>query len=85
MNTLIRLLLTATALASPAFASEKPLGTFSSSGAGSSGIYANPNLRGVLIRASWSDIEPTPGIFNFTSIATPGANVARKFYRLRVP
>lgn len=62
------------ALASPVLAIDKPRGTFSSSGASSSGIYANPNLRGVLIRANWSAIEPTPGSFTFTSIATQVAN-----------
>jgi hypothetical protein len=71
---IISLLITIAALAPPVFAITKPTGTFSSSAAGSSGIYANPNLRGVLIRASWLDIEPTPGIFNFTSIATQVAN-----------
>ena len=50
------------------YAIDKPRGTFSSSGASSDEIYANPNLRGVLIRASWLDIEPTPGVFTFVRL-----------------
>ena len=47
---------------------EKPLGTFASSGALDPTIYDHPDLRGVLVRVSWADIEPTPGVFNFTKI-----------------
>lgn len=51
-----------------ALAVDKPLGTFSASGAGTSSIYSNPNLRGVLLRVSWSQIETAPGTFNFTTL-----------------
>lgn len=54
---------------------DKPTGTFSSSGASSAGIYANPNLRGVLIRVNWASVEPTPGVFDFSSLAPEVANV----------
>ncbi len=56
------------ATALTAAAVEKPTGVFSSSGATSSGIYDNDNLRGVLVRASWSDIEATDDSFDFSVI-----------------
>lgn len=54
---------------------DKPIGVFSSSGALSEGIYANPNLRGVLVRATWASIEPAPGVFDFASIERQAAAV----------
>lgn len=59
----------------PPQAIDKPIGTFSASGALNSDIYANPNLRGVLIRTSWASVEPRPGVFDFSSIALQAANV----------
>jgi hypothetical protein len=53
----------------------KPAGIFSSSGAGNSAIYRNPQVRGALIRASWSDIEPSPGVYDFSRIAAEVATV----------
>ena len=47
---------------------EKPRGWFSASGAAGTAIYDNTQLRGVLIRASWKDLEVTPGVFNFTAL-----------------
>lgn len=58
-----------------ALAVDKPTGTFSSSGASGTGIYANPNLRGVLIRANWSTLEPSPGVFDFSSLTPQITNV----------
>jgi hypothetical protein len=49
---------------------EKPTGTFSSSGVMQPSIYTNPELRGVLIRARWSSLEPTPGVFDFSQLNT---------------
>ncbi|MBI2208021.1 fibronectin type III domain-containing protein [Candidatus Woesearchaeota archaeon] len=46
----------------------KPTGIFSSSGAGSTGVLSHSEVRGVLVRALWSDIEPTPGVFDFSKI-----------------
>ncbi|OGZ17190.1 MAG: hypothetical protein A2494_03180 [Candidatus Lloydbacteria bacterium RIFOXYC12_FULL_46_25] len=46
----------------------KPRGVFSSSGAGSSGVLSDENVRGVLIRGLWKDIEKTPDVFTFTVI-----------------
>ncbi|HBR92653.1 MAG TPA: hypothetical protein DEA90_00635 [Opitutae bacterium] len=51
-----------------AIAVHKPTGIFSSSGASNSNIYQNPELRGVLIRTSWSKIEPRPGEFDFSHL-----------------
>lgn len=48
----------------------KPAGIFSSAAAGSMKIYQNPNLHGALIRAGWDEIEPSPGVFDFSSIAS---------------
>ncbi len=31
-------------------------------------IYSNPNINGVVVRFNWSDIEPTPGTFNWSYI-----------------
>lgn len=44
----------------------KPSGIFSSSGSGNANVLNHPSVRGVLVRASWKDIEPTEGNFNFT-------------------
>lgn len=52
----------------PALAIEKPTGTFSSAGGMQDDIYANPQLRGVLVRAPWRLIEPSPGNFDFSMI-----------------
>lgn len=54
---------------------DKPIGTFASSGALDADIYANPNLRGVLIRVDWASIEPSPGVFDFSSLAHQVASV----------
>jgi hypothetical protein len=53
----------------------KPAGIFSSSGAGNSAIYRNPQVRGALIRAGWNDIEPSPGVYDFSRIAAELATV----------
>jgi hypothetical protein len=74
MNSLIHRFITTVTFASSVFAIDKPLGTFASSGATASGIYSNANLRGVLIRSNWKDIEPTQGNFIFTSIAAQVAS-----------
>lgn len=63
---------------SDALAVDKPRGTFASSGAAASGIYANPNLRGVLVRASWEEIEPTPGSFTFATIDAQVADIVSR-------
>ncbi|MGZ0707156.1 beta-galactosidase [Coraliomargarita sp. W4R53] len=55
-------------LSGPAFAVYKPTGTFSSSGAMTPEVYENPELRGVLIRAGWSTIEPAAGEFDFSQL-----------------
>ncbi len=68
--------LAAFSIALPASAIEKPIGTFSSSGGSGTGIYTNPNLRGVLIRTSWKDLEPTNGNFVFPSALTTEINTA---------
>ncbi|WP_221029056.1 DUF7594 domain-containing protein [Actomonas aquatica] len=63
--------LCATLLASVLFAGaavDKPTGVFSSSGANTSAIYDNDTLRGVLVRASWSDLEATDDSFDFSII-----------------
>jgi surface protein len=51
-----------------AYGVEKPRGTFSASGGSGDAIYTNPNIRGVLVRASWSDVETAPGVFNFSRL-----------------
>ncbi len=47
---------------------EKPTGVFSSSGGSGSAIFAHVSLRGVLVRAVWSSIEPRPGVYDFTGL-----------------
>ncbi|KDA53453.1 hypothetical protein EG19_04400, partial [Thermoanaerobaculum aquaticum] len=54
---------------------DKPIGTFSSSGALSSEIYAHLHLRGVLIRTNWASVEPIPGVFDFSSLEFQIASV----------
>lgn len=44
----------------------KPRGTFASAPASAS--YNHPQLRGVLLRASWRSVEPTPGGFDFAAL-----------------
>lgn len=51
----------------PAIAVQKPAGLFSSAPADT--IYTHPQLRGVLVRASWSSIEPSPGVFDFSALS----------------
>ena len=46
----------------------KPHGTFASSGAFDQTIYEHSELKGVLVRVLWSEIEPSPGVFNFTAV-----------------
>lgn len=62
---------------------EKPRGVFASAGAGSNpndakSIYGDAHLRGVLIRASWETLEPTPGNYTFSSLTTQINNVKSK-------
>lgn len=45
---------------------EKPTGTYAS--VITRGAVQNPNMRGGLVRVTWSEIEPRPGQFNFTRI-----------------
>lgn len=56
-----------------ATAVEKPTGLFSSSSGGS--IYGHSQLRGVLIRASWSSVEPSTGVFELSALAAQVATV----------
>lgn len=50
------------------FAVEKPIGTFSSAGGRDDPVVNHAEVRGVLIRPHWANIEPTPGTFDFRSI-----------------
>ena len=45
---------------------EKPAGAFAS--ASGPTIWAHPELHGVLVRASWSSVEPSPGSFDLTAL-----------------
>ena len=70
-------------LALTATAVEKPLGTFASAGASNNpadgnSIYGDAQLRGVLVRATWDAIEPTPGNFTFTTLAGQISNLKSK-------
>ncbi|MBV6501851.1 MAG: hypothetical protein CJBNEKGG_04381 [Prosthecobacter sp.] len=78
MKTFVSLTALFCALITATHAVEKPLGTFSSSGATMTSIYSNANLRGVLVRASWSQIEPTPGTFSFTAIDNQVAGITSR-------
>jgi hypothetical protein len=53
----------------------KPTGVFSSSGAKGKAIYQNTNLRGVLVRVPWEEVETSPGVFDFSSITSEASNV----------
>ncbi len=46
-----------------------PYGVFSASGATNSVVLNHPEARGVLVRAGWKDLEPQPGVFDFSRIA----------------
>lgn len=59
----------------------KPTGVFSSSGAFNEAIYENPELKGVLVRVEWKDIEPSPGQFNF-SLLKAQINAIKKHGKL---
>ncbi|MES2779748.1 MAG: hypothetical protein V4651_07585 [Bacteroidota bacterium] len=52
----------------PASSISKPKGIFSSAGSTSNTILNHAEVRGVLIRAFWKDIEATEGNFNFASL-----------------
>ncbi|MBI5255091.1 MAG: hypothetical protein HY855_01220 [Burkholderiales bacterium] len=56
-------LVTPAACAAPV---DKPWGTFAS--APGNTIYGHPQLRGVLLRAAWSSLEPRPGEFDLSAI-----------------
>lgn len=63
----------------PALAVDKPVGTFASAGANgnpadSTTIYGDAQLKGVLIRAYWSTLEPTAGNFIFNSLTNQISN-----------
>ncbi|KLU04591.1 hypothetical protein RISK_003645 [Rhodopirellula islandica] len=45
---------------------EKPIGTYAS--VITRGAVQNKNMKGGLVRVTWSEIEPRPGQFNFTRI-----------------
>ncbi|MCP9768920.1 hypothetical protein EGI22_13455 [Lacihabitans sp. LS3-19] len=47
---------------------EKPKGIFSSAGSTSNVVLSHPEVRGVLIRSFWKDIETSEGSFDFSSI-----------------
>lgn len=63
---LSRTLFAAAALATSAAATDGPKGTFAS--ASGPTIWSHPELRGVLVRASWSSVEPSPGTFDFVPL-----------------
>ncbi len=44
------------------------MGIYSSSGALQEEIYNHPEFQGVLVRGSWAQIEPSPGVFDFSVI-----------------
>ncbi len=46
-----------------------PVGIFSASGALNSAVTGHPQVQGVLVRAMWSDLEPAPGVFQWTPIS----------------
>jgi len=48
----------------------KPTGLFSSAAAQDPEVLSDPAVHGVLIRAFWSDVEVSPGVYNFASIQT---------------
>lgn len=75
MKTLVCFIVILCASIAHALAVDKPLGSFSASGSGTASIYSNPNLRGVLLRVIWSQIETAPGTFNFTPLDNQVANV----------
>jgi hypothetical protein len=52
----------------PATTVSKPSGIFSSAGSTSATVLNHPEVKGVLIRAYWKDIEATEGNFNFTTV-----------------
>ncbi|WP_309399184.1 beta-galactosidase [Cerasicoccus maritimus] len=58
-----------------AHAVDKPYGIFSSAGAANDQIYENPQLRGVLIRVTWAQLEPTPGNYDFSALDLQVAKV----------
>lgn len=78
MKPLVCFALAFVSVISSALAVEKPLGAFSASGSGTTSIYSNANLRGVLVRMSWSQIETSPGVFSFTALDNQIANVTSR-------
>ncbi len=87
----MRTLLFASCLASllsavPSAAWEAPRGVFSASGATNPVVLAHPEVHGVLIRAGWADLEPQPGIYNFTAlqVQSTAARMAGKQWSMAV-
>jgi hypothetical protein len=46
----------------------KPVGVFASSGAGEGAVLRHAELRGVLVRVTWSSLEPSPNHFDFSAL-----------------
>ncbi len=46
----------------------KPFGVFAASGATNPAVQTHPEVRGVLVRAGWQELEPQPGVFDFNRI-----------------
>jgi hypothetical protein len=53
-------------------------------GTGNNDLLALPGVQGIQLRYKWSDLEPTPGVFDLSSIATDLTRVATKNSRLIV-
>ena len=49
---------------------EKPRGCFAGTNGTNPNVLAHPDARGVLLVEKWSDIEPSPGVFDFSDLDT---------------
>ncbi|MFD1552945.1 hypothetical protein DNU06_15925 [Putridiphycobacter roseus] len=48
----------------------KPLGCYAGTNGTNPAVLAHNESRGVLITEKWADIEPSPGVYNFTTLNT---------------
>jgi len=57
-------------LSSPIFSQEfvKPIGCFAGTNGTNSAVLSHTDARGVLLTEKWADIEPSPGVYDFSAL-----------------
>lgn len=65
----------------------KPIGSFAGTNGTNPAVLSHIDARGVLLTAKWADIEPSPGVYNFTTLNNKinTVKVAGLKYSLAIP